>query len=265
LVNKSELTEEQAFKILELEISIVTYDTSFNGLINKISNISNGFIKHIIDKETEMYKYLVESGKIIPCFEHLKLSVLYKNKDLVKYIILHKVIPTNEVLQYLFIRNVHHIENVYYIENSQDILNVLLELGIRLTKFDVINIFMHRLDINKNYVELIDDEVFQLCLDNYLYPKSLSKFKPSLLSVQYLMTYAYSLNIWKIPEYILNTISLCDFECLKASLEQKGNIALKFVLSRKIIDVDYETIKNLVNEYYPNDEEIQDMLLELKN
>jgi hypothetical protein len=255
ILDNIELTDYQKIDFLKFFNGLGSFEVKDIENINKKIKVwTNEYIKIIIKTyPLEVFEYLVKIEKIISCIDYLLYACRYRRSKIIQFLVLNKVIPTHECLENLLLNT----KSDYYYFNAvtQNSLSILLEIGIPLTKNDVINIVNRGLDIiNFGYVDLIDDDVFNECVENGHYLTILSKFKPSMSSVHNLLR----TSIEKVPERVLCNINRCDLGCLvisnKASREN-----LMFVL-RRDIDVDYKIIKNIVDEKYSDDEEIQELL-----
>lgn len=249
---------------------LLSNDSTMDYYIEKNINLmTNEMIEYIIINNSKVYERLVMIGIIQPTIDHLLYACRLCKFEIVKVIILHKVIPTLECLDNLLLSPLP----------EQEILDMLIEVGLPLTKNNIINIIYRKLNIkNKNYIDLIDDDVFRGCIKTDCYPEILSYFSPNMDSIHYFLRHAckkytnciFDAFVDSVPKYVLDSIKKCDLECLQIVLDNDiykldKYAPLKFVLSREIIDADYETIKKLVDKYYPDDKETLELLLNHKN
>jgi len=236
------------------------YEQSELKLIMKYNGYMNDEIikKYIYFGKYTIYKKLVEIGTIIPCYEHLLCACGARDLslELLEFILLQKVIPTREcVLKYL---EVHAFD--FRFDGMYDIfLNVLLKIGISLTKDDIKKIFYRKFSIdNYDYAELIDSDIFRICVRILYFPKILSKYKPTMRDLHYLFSNIRYSEVEKndIPEYILVNITKCDLKCVQYV---KSLSLIKFILNTNI-DCDYDTIINTIDNSIVFDDELKEIL-----
>jgi hypothetical protein len=228
-----------------------------------INLITNEMIEYIITGcDSKMYEHLIMIGVIQPNLNHLLLACRLCKDEIVKVIILHKVIPTLECLNNLLLS----------LCPKQGILDMLIEVGLPLTQNNMDNIIRRRLNIkNKSYIDLVDDDIFRTCVKIDYYPAILSYFSPNIDSIHYFLRYNVSISrpfADTVPEYVLNSIKKCDLECLQIILDERiytNEIykPLNFVLSREIIDADFKTIKKLIYKYFSEDKHIREIIKKL--
>jgi hypothetical protein len=138
-------------------------------------------------------------------------------------------------------------------------LNVLLKIGISLTKDDIKKIFYRKFSIdNYDYAELIDSDIFRICVRILYFPKILSKYKPTMRDLHYLFSNIRYSEVEKndIPEYILVNITKCDLKCVQYV---KSLSLIKFILNTNI-DCDYDTIINTIDNSIVFDDELKEIL-----
>jgi hypothetical protein len=259
LFDNIELSDEQKKELLKCIFRY--YNIEFKlFIINNINliEINDKVINCILDNGLyEVYKTFVESDKLVPIDEHLikacgATSKSSESSELVEFIISHKIIPTQKCLNELIIGPL--VQNIL----NQKILDLILDVGIPLTKGDIENIIDGNLNIiNFDYIDLIDDDIFNLCVMRKNYLTILSKYEPSINSIRYMFKETYIKNI---PDYVLKNINNCDVICLKNALKLRSNLAsVKFILSKNIT-FDHETIKKIVENMC--DEKIKTYILD---
>jgi hypothetical protein len=175
IFNDVKLTNEQ--KRILLTYAIDNYKQQCKQFIINNSDIliENDIINIVKYDIFDIYKILVEEKNIIPNLRHLIVacSSAHMSCELIEYIVVHKVTPNIECLRGLFRRKL-------YIDDKrrQKILNVFLDIGIPLQKEDIKMIIRGKCDItNDSYYKIIDDEIYDLCVEHKYFLTIMSKYK----------------------------------------------------------------------------------------
>jgi hypothetical protein len=232
----------------------------------KISNfktIDDELIFMIIDFDYfEVYKQLVEHERIKINEKHLELACEARIHDceLIKYIILHKVIPTEKhfkIVCDLYNLRCHYYKDTYdfyvklcrnnlFCENVLDfcrkhlykfseVLNVLI-CGGGLITLDIVKLIFKTGTIIENFSDLdinVDDELLELFYKNNAYSCIYGGKRISQKNFQELFN-CKSININTFNQFIGDREVVYDIECLVNATKSNNDELIYFLLKKGI-------------------------------
>jgi hypothetical protein len=257
-INKNKLTLKQKQIILKY----ITEDFDrFNDVIPTEEDIEFIIKRNNVKNENcDLYKFLVENGKIIPSVKHLEIACkslstdYYTNDKLIIYIMDHKVFPNRKCLESIINTKMNNDEDdvisLACKSNSvfKRIINVFYDLGIEFTKDDMVKLAYKKICIEnfKDY-DLLTTETFIMCIFRKFYPPYICKYKLDIICYYYIFSH---IKINTLPDYVQELLFNCDLTCLRLASGIHDNLeTIKFILGKNI-NADIKTIHEIIGDDY---------------
>jgi hypothetical protein len=208
------------YKIKVLEILLREYkEVYFNWekrketmekMILNCSDVINDAVEILI--KFDSYYRIYHKFNIEPCIDHLFVACKYLNEDIIKDLLLHKVIPNQKCIDLAL----DSYKSGKFYCDIRRILKMLFEI-VKPDKKNIIKMIEQKINIENFESDVIDNEIYELCVRLNFYPDFIKKYKPDADS---LFT-SYIDKVTKFDEDMNEFVSKIDFQYIDTETKKK--------------------------------------------